>query len=125
VDDVTQHDKPVTAEQGAVTGDKPEGAISAAVLAAGVGATVLGLVTALAETSAIVKNGLQWSAAVGPLSGKTIVAVLAWLLSWAVLHAVLRNRPTETGRALTIALVLIGLGVLGTFPPFYQLFAAE
>jgi hypothetical protein len=29
----------------------------------------------------------------------------------------------KTRRALTIALVLIGLGVLGTFPTFFQVFA--
>ena len=37
----------------------------------------------------------------------------------------LRKRRTETRPALTIALVLIALGILGTFPPFFQLFAAE
>jgi hypothetical protein len=35
---------------------------------------------------------------------------------------VLRSRPYETRRALVISLVLIGLGVLGTFPTFFQLF---
>lgn len=120
---MTQHDEPATAEES--TTDKPEGAISAAILATGVGATALGIFTVLAEASATIKDWLQWSNAVGPLAGKTILAVVVWLLSWIVLHTVLRKRPTETGRALTIALVLIGLGVLGTFPPFFQLFAAE
>ena len=123
---MTQHDETTseatTTEQG--TG-KPEGAISAAILATGIGATALGVVTVLAEASTTIKDWLAWSTAVGPLSGKTTVAVLVWLLSWIVLHTVLRNRPTETGRALTIALVLIGLGILGTFPPFFQLFATE
>jgi hypothetical protein len=122
---MTQHNEFVSTARDATAGDKPEGAISAAILAAGIGATALGVVTVLAEASTTVKNWLAWSTAVGPLSGKTIVAVLVWLLSWAVLHAMLRTRPTETGRALTIALVLIGLGVVGTFPPFYQLFAAD
>jgi hypothetical protein len=35
---------------------------------------------------------------------------------------VLRSRPYETRRALVISLVLIGLGVIGTFPTFFQLF---
>jgi cyanate permease len=120
---MTQHDEVTTAEQGVVETDKPEGAIAAAVLAAGIGATALGVVTVLAEASTPVKNWLQWSTAVGPLSGKAIVAVLVWLLSWVMLHALRRTKPTETSRPLTIALVLIGFGVLGTFPPFYQLFA--
>lgn len=68
--------------------DKPEGPISAAIIAAGVGALALGLLTVLAEASASVKDFLTWSDPVGPLSGKT-------------------------------------LGVLGTFPPIFQLFTAE
>jgi hypothetical protein len=105
--------------------EKPEGPISAAIIAAGVGAAALGVLTTLAEASTSVKDWLQWSDDVGPLSGKTGLAVITWLVSWAVLHAALRNKPYETGRALTIALVLIVLGVLGTFPTFFELFAAD
>ncbi len=105
--------------------DRPEGPVSAAVLAGGVGCLAMGVFTTLAEASAGFKDWLSWKDDVGPLSGKTGMAVLAWLISWAVLHVVLRNRPFETRRALTIALVLVGLGVLGTFPTFFQAFAAE
>ncbi|MFG2026876.1 SLBB domain-containing protein [Streptomyces sp. NPDC048825] len=59
----------------------------------------------------------------GLVSGKTVLAVIVWLLAWGVLYAVLHNKPFETVRALVISLVLIALGVLGTFPPFFQLFA--
>jgi hypothetical protein len=102
--------------------DKPEGPIAAAIIAGGIGAAALGVVTTLAEASTGVKDWLQWSDRVGPLSGKTILAVGVWLVSWAVLHAALRNRPYETRRALVVSLVLIALGVLGTFPTFFQLF---
>jgi hypothetical protein len=102
--------------------DKPEGPIAAAIIAGGIGAAALGVFTTLAEASTGVKNWLQWSDAVGPLSGKVLMALLVWLVAWAVLHLALRNKPYETRRALTIALVLIGLGVLGTFPLFYQAF---
>src|SRR6266566_2045716 len=81
--------------------DRPEGPIAAAVIAGGVGAAALG---------------------VGPLSGKTILAVVVWLVAWAVLHAALRGRPYETRRALVVSLVLIALGVLGPFPTIFQLF---
>ncbi|NGO44860.1 hypothetical protein [Streptomyces ureilyticus] len=103
--------------------DKVEGPISAAIIAAGVGATALGLLTTLTEASTAVQDGLQWSDSVGPLSGKTVLAVIVWLLAWGVLYAVLHNKPFETVRALVISLVLIALGILGTFPPFFQLFA--
>jgi hypothetical protein len=102
--------------------DRPEGPIAAAILAGGVGALTLGVVTTLSEASTGFKNALNWNNAVGPLSGKTIVTVLVWLAAWAVLHLVYRRKPYETRRALTIALILIGLGVLGTFPTFFQAF---
>jgi hypothetical protein len=103
--------------------DKPEGPISATIIAAGVGATALGLFTTLAEANEDFKDWLQWNDDVGPLSGKTILAVIVWLVAWAVLHAVLRKSPYETHRAITIAAILIVLGVVGTFPTFFQAFA--
>jgi hypothetical protein len=105
--------------------DKPEGPIVAAILAGGIGCLALGVFTTLSEASKSFADKLAWSDRVGPLSGKTITAVVVWLLSWAILHAVYRNRQAETRQALTIALVLIGLGVLLTFPTFFQLFAPE
>ena len=103
--------------------DKPEGPIAAAIIAGGIGAAALGLFTTRAEASESIRSWLQWSDAVGPLSGKVLMAVLVWLVAWAVLHLALRNRPYETRRALVISLVLIGLGVLGTFPLFFQAFS--
>ena|ERR671913_2400963 len=104
---------------------KPEGPISAAILAAGIGSFTLGLLTTLAEASSGVADWLRWSEAVGPLSGKTLMAVMVWLVAWAGLHLWLRGKAYETTRALTVATVLILLGVLGTFPSFFQLFASE
>lgn len=103
--------------------DKPEGPIVAAILAGGIGCLVMGLVTILSEASTSFADKLNWKDSVGPLSGKTILTVIIWLVSWAILHAVYRNRPAETKKALTVALILIGLGVLLTFPTFFQLFA--
>jgi len=105
--------------------DKPEGPIAAAIIAGGVGAAALGLFTTLAEASTDIKDWLDWNADVGPLSGKTIMAVIVWLVAWAILHVVYRSKPYETRRAFIIAVVLVGLGVLGTFPTFFQAFAAD
>lgn len=115
----------MTTEDEIVYEDKPEGPISAAIIAGGVGASVLGLLTTLAEASEGIKEDLVLDDGVGPLSGKTTFAVIAWLVAWAVLHVVLRKTAYESRKALTIALVLIGLGVLGTFPTFFQAFAPE
>ena len=102
--------------------DRPEGPIAAAIIAGGIGAAALGVVTTLAEASTRVSDWLAWSDRVGPLSGKTILAVVVWLVAWAILHVALRRRPYETRRALVVSLILIALGVLGTFPTFFQLF---
>jgi hypothetical protein len=102
--------------------DKPEGPIAAAILAAGTGALTMGIITTLVEASASIKKALTLTAAVGPLSGKVAITIGVWLVVWLVLHLALRRKPYETRRALTISLILIGLGVIGTFPTFFQLF---
>jgi hypothetical protein len=105
--------------------DKPEGPIAAAIIAGGIGATALGFFTTLAEANTDAKDWLDWKSEVGPLSGKTIMAVIVWLIAWAVLHVVYRGKPYETKRAFTIALVLVALGTIGTFPTFFQAFASD
>lgn len=105
--------------------DKPEGPIAAAIIAGGIGAAALGVFTTLAEASVDLKDWLDWNSDVGPLSGKTIMAVIVWLVAWAVLHGLYRGKPYETRRAFTIAVVLVGIGVLGTFPTFFQAFTAD
>lgn len=103
--------------------DKPEGPVAAAIIAGGVGALAVGLLTTLAEANTSIKDFLNVNDPVGPLSGKTIGGVIIWLVAWAVLHVIYKDKPFETRRALTVALVLIGLGILGTFPIFFQAFA--
>jgi hypothetical protein len=123
VTDTLDHPGAYEAPTGIAYEDKPEGPIAAAIIAGGIGAAALGFFTTLAEASTGAKEWLQWNDRVGPLSGKTTMAVLVWLVSWTVLHVVYRNRTYETRRAFAIALALIALGVVGTFPTFFQLFA--
>jgi len=82
-----------TPEGGAAA--RPSGPVAAAFVAAGVGSLVLGILTVLAEASEAAKGWLEFSASVGPLSGETILAVAAWLVAWAVLHAALRHRDVS------------------------------
>ena len=104
---------------------KPDGPAVAALLALGVGAVVLGLLTTLAQASTTVNGWLALNSAVGPLSGKTIFAVAAWLAAWAVLHLILRARARLTTGVLIMTGVLLFLGLLGTFPTFFEAFAAD
>ena len=115
-------------ETGAAGGDRPdtqepEGPIAAAVIAAGVGAFALGLLTTLSEMSKTIKDLLSFYDPVGSLAGKTVGALVIWLVSWVLLHMVYRDKGFETRKTLTLALILIALGTLGTFPIFFQAFA--
>src|SRR6266508_1808136 len=115
----------VPASHEAASPVRGEGPAAAALLGAGVGAFVLGLLTTLAEASTSIKDSLTLSDSVGPLSGKTTYAVVVWLVAWAVLHFTVGRRARLTTQVLTVVVVLFGLGLLGTFPIFFQLFAAE
>ena len=103
----------------------PDGPLAAVLLAAGIGAFALGLFTTLAEASAAFRERLVLNSAVGPLSGKTVWATVIFLVAWAVLAARLRNRDGLLRSATTIFVVLTLLGLLGTFPIFFQSFAPE
>jgi hypothetical protein len=105
--------------------DRPTGPVAAAVLAAGIGVFVLGLLTTLSEASTDVHDFLEFSDDVGPLSGKTILAVVAYFGSWAVFHVLWRRQNPPLRSILIATAVLIGLGILGTFPTFFQAFASE
>jgi hypothetical protein len=102
---------------------KIDGAIAAAFISSGVGCFVIGLMTTGAEASAKLANMLAWWGPVGPLSGKTGVGIIAWLASWFILHSLLKERETDLKTAIVISLILIGLGFLLTFPPFFDMFA--
>src|SRR5262245_30730454 len=100
-------------------------AVGAAFIASGIGSTVLGLMVVGAEASTTFKDSLAWVKPVGPLSGKTGIAVIAFIVSWLLLHFGMKGRAVKLTTSFTIAIVLIVLGVLLTFPPVFELFAAE
>jgi hypothetical protein len=103
----------------------PDGPMAAVLLAAGIGAFALGLFTTLAEASAEFRERLVLNAAVGPLSGKTVWATVVFLIAWVVLHVMWRERDRILRPATTAFVVLTLLGLLGTFPIFFQAFAPE
>ncbi|MBI2941875.1 MAG: hypothetical protein HYY04_15705 [Chloroflexi bacterium] len=104
---------------------KPNGPAAAAILAAGIGSFVLGLLTAGAEAIPALKTALTWSAPVGPLSGKTGVAVIAYLVSWLILAILWRGQGIRFEKVYTATLILLALGLLGTFPVFYEALAVK
>lgn len=101
------------------------GAAAAAFIASGIGALVLGLMTTGAEISTGLKTALDWWSPVGPLSGKTGVAIITWLISWVLLNTLWKGKEVDLRKSFIITMVLIGLCLLFTFPPFFELFAAD
>ncbi len=99
------------------------GVAAAAFVAAGIGCAALGLLTTLAVISEGVKNLLNWWNPAGPLSGKSGVAVIIWIASWIVLHMLWKNKAVTVQLALTVTLLLIAAGTIGTFPTFFEMFA--
>jgi hypothetical protein len=107
-----------------VTGEEPlSGPAAAAILAVGIGTLVLGILTTWSEASTGFADGLQWNDRVGPLSGKTIISAIAYFGSWGVLHLIWRRSNPPLKRIVWITVVLIALGLIGTFPKFFQQFA--
>jgi hypothetical protein len=104
--------------------DRPSGPPAAALIAAGVGCLAMGVFTTAAEASKSFATTLTYSTDVGPLSGKTILTVIVWLVAWVALHATLRARDVDLTRALAVCLALTGVGVLLTFPTFFQMFGS-
>jgi glycerol-3-phosphate acyltransferase PlsY len=111
------------------TDTKPSGPVAAAFVAAGIGSFVMGLFVTLNELGGDISTFLKFDAnfgigkGVGPLSGKVTLAVLAFIISWVVLHFLWRGKEVNFGRAFTAALILVGLGFLLTFPPIFLAFA--
>jgi hypothetical protein len=105
--------------------EPPTGPAGAVILAAGIGVLVLGIVTTLSEASSGFADALNWKNSVGPLSGKTIISSLAFFAAWAGLTAYWR-RANPALRPIVIATgVLIVLGLVGTFPTFFQIFESD
>jgi hypothetical protein len=99
--------------------------VGAAFVASGIGSFVLALVIVLTEMKAGAgfKSFLNFVGPVGPLSGKTTVAVIAFVVSWVALHFAFKTRAVTLTRAFTIAMILIVLSVIFSFPPVFEIFA--
>ena len=97
------------------------GSAAAAILAAGIGSFAFGFAVCLSQAVKAVENFFTLSVAVGPLSGKTAAPIVVWLVSWIILGLMWKNRQVSFAKVLVAALALIALGLLGTFPPFYEM----
>jgi hypothetical protein len=97
--------------------DLPNGSGAAAILSAGIGSITIAIFAIAADKSAFVKNLFIFYRPTGALSGETTVAILLWLAAWAILEWRWRKRNVSLRRINVIALALLGLSLLLTFPP--------
>ena len=100
------------------------GLAAAALLAGGIGAFAVGLMTVLVELSAAIKTAFTFFKPVGPLSGKTTLGVIIWLISWIILGSMWKDKNVAFGKIAIAAFIFLALGLVFTFPPFFLLFAA-
>ena len=99
---------------------RPSGPAAAVVLAAGLGSFTLGLLSVLTAVSPSISSALTLSDRVGDLSGVTTASVAVYAATWGLLAIWWRRADPPLMRVARAAAVLIGLGLLGTFPPFFN-----
>ena len=105
--------------------DVANGPAAASFYAAGISSAVLGLIIPISEAIPAFKTFLTWNPGVGPLAGKTIIPSVLFFVIWAVLGFMYRGKNTNMRTALTVAFVGLAIGLIGSFPPVFELFTAK
>ena len=100
----------------------PNGGAAAALLAAGIGCLVLGVLSVLTTVFDSLSEALKFYGLADDISGVSTLMVVAWLLSWLILHQLWKQRQVNFPWVFVITLILIALGLLATFPPFDKVF---
>jgi hypothetical protein len=99
----------------------PNGSGAAAILAAAIGSFALGVFSFIGDVSSAARRAfIIWNPS-GPLSGVSTSAVGVWLVAWLVLSMLWRKRNVNLVRINVVSFVLLGMGLLLTFPPFVDL----
>lgn len=101
----------------------PNGPAAAAILAGGIGSAWYGLMVVLVEASKGIKSALNWWNPAGPLTGKTSMGVIGFLVAWFLLARLWKGKNVDLDKIWKISLALIIVGILFTFPPIFQAFA--
>ena len=102
-------------------GAVPNGAGGAAVLAAAIGCFAVSIVAVICDKVPTVARALNFYRPTGPLSGVTTTAICIWLATWAILHGWWRRRNVGLERVNAVAVVLLVVAMLLTFPPIGDL----
>lgn len=97
------------------------GSGAAAILSAGIGTFALAVLAIAGDKSGTIKSSLVFYKPTGPLSGVTTVAIVIWLFTWGILEWRWAKKTVALRHINTVALVLLGLSLMLTFPPFADL----
>ncbi len=109
------------------------GAAVAAMIAAMLGMLTLALVNLGAEASeafaswvhGIGKLWMPGAPGIGPYSGKETLALVAWIVSWAILHPALGKKDLNIARWLVTFLIGVGVATTLIWPPVYGYLAGH
>jgi hypothetical protein len=106
----------------AVSAELPFGPAGAVMLAVGAATLVLGVLSTLTAVSTSLSRSLTYSDRVGDLSGVSTLTVVTFAATWLVLGLKWRRADPPLRTVEIMTAVGIGLGLVGTFPPFFHLF---
>ncbi len=99
----------------------PSGPGAAAILSAGFGCLVFGLLAFAGDASPAIKQAfILWKPS-GPLSGVSSLAIVAWLFAWFILALLWARREINLAWVTAVSLAMLAAGLLLTFPPFMDL----
>lgn len=106
--------------------NKPNGAAVAAFLSAMIGLLTMGIVHTGTGASAefsrwVLSVGKLWipnAQGIGPYSGKETFLLVAWLLSWVILHMLLRKRNVKLALPVVVFVIGMALATLFVYTPF-------
>jgi hypothetical protein len=99
---------------------RPSGPAAAVVLAAGLACFTLGLLSVLTAASGSVSDALTLSERVGDVSGVSTATAAVFFAAWAALTLAWRHANPPLIRIALASGALIALGLVGTFPPFFN-----
>jgi hypothetical protein len=99
----------------------PNGAAAAAILSAGAGCFCVSLFGLLGDAFPALAHVFNFYNPTGPLSGVTTAAIVIWLILWFVLSRCWGEKSLPMCKINAIAFLLLGAGLLLSFPPFGDL----
>ena len=97
------------------------GSAAAAILAAGLGCALLGILALAGDASPAISKLLIFYGPTGALSGVTTVSIVVWLVSWFILDRRWKDRTVDLAKINLAAFVGLAIGLLLTFPPVMDL----